>query len=231
MGCSPKCPARSGHVAPVTSPNLSRVPTSRHLIPAEAGKRMENTAKPPCREAGTGSQQKPGFVSLMGSARVPAGKGKVRGHRCAGREMGEITQGMAPEGAEWALSLSPSISLSISQALFRVWRALWLITPLGDRRVPRRSSRATAPPCAPGGFNSRPCHRLPCWLPPRAGFWGDVTLCVCHPSAQIGMLFGAGRGLIAVVGVRWRTGRWLAPYGHRCGLPVCPKPRAPRRVQ
>lgn len=75
------------HVAPDPSPNLSRVPTSRHLIPAEAGQRMANTAKPPRREAGTGSQQKPGFVSLMGSAPVPAGKGKVRGHRCAGREM------------------------------------------------------------------------------------------------------------------------------------------------
>lgn len=105
------------HVAPDPSPNLSCAPTSRHLIQAEAGRRMANTAKPPRGEAGTGSQQKPGFVSLMGSAPVPAGKGKVRGHRCAGREMGEITQGMA--GGELnGLFLSPPLSPSPSPRFY-----------------------------------------------------------------------------------------------------------------
>lgn len=105
------------HVAPVISPNLSCVPTSRHLIPAEAGKRMENTAKPPCTEAGTGSQQKPGFVSLMASARIPAGKGKVRGHRCAGREMGEIKPGDGRRAVN-RLFLSPPLSPSLSPRLY-----------------------------------------------------------------------------------------------------------------
>lgn len=49
------------HVAPDPSPNLSQVPTSRHLIQAEAGQRMANTAKPPRGEAGTGSQQNLGL--------------------------------------------------------------------------------------------------------------------------------------------------------------------------
>lgn len=87
----------------------------------------------------------------------------------------------------------------------------WLITPLNDRRVPRRSSRATAPPwCAPSGFKSWPCHRLPCWL-----FRGCDTVCA-SPQCPDWDAGGAGRGLIAVVGVRWRTGWWLAPYGHPC---------------